>query len=65
MATSRCVKCDGVSFETVVGTPKNSKYKLLFHQCASCGGVVGVTEWNNIGTLIERLAERLRLRMDD
>lgn len=63
MAQSTCPKCGGHSFEIVENTPKNSLYKYLFIQCASCGSVVGVQDYYNIGTLLHRLAEKLHIKL--
>jgi hypothetical protein len=49
MATSTCVKCGGRHFELKEASPTNSQFKVNFVQCASCGGVVGVLDYYNIG----------------
>jgi hypothetical protein len=59
MATSTCVKCGNHGFELVERTPSRSEFKLSFIQCASCGGVVGVLDFFNIGYLLQRLAKKL------
>ena len=59
--TSTCVKCGSTIFETKEATPRGSNFKLIFVQCVSCGGVVGVTEFFNIGALIQTLAKKLGL----
>lgn len=59
MATSKCPKCDSVSFELKAGEPHGSKYKIMFIQCRSCGGVVGVTDYYNIPVLLEKIAKKL------
>ena len=56
MAVSKCVKCDGMFFELKEVTPRDSEFKLNFVQCATCGAVVGVLEYNNVGALLDRLA---------
>ncbi len=61
MATSNCVKCSSTSFEVVDSSPHNSNFKLQFVQCASCGSVVGVLEYFNIGALLEKLAKKLNV----
>lgn len=63
MARSTCMKCGHTKFELVQNTPKDSNFKLYFVQCASCGGVVGVQEWDNIGALIHRLAKALKISL--
>lgn len=64
MATSKCPVCQKTSFETVENTPRNSKYIVMFVQCASCGSVVGVLESYNIGNLIYKLADKLGIDLD-
>ncbi len=63
MAKSTCVKCGSHNFETVVNTPEQSKFQLLFIQCAECGNVVGVLDYFNIGTLIKQFAKRLHINL--
>lgn len=65
MATSsNCPKCGYNSYEQATELPKNCNYKLSFIRCSSCGTVVGVTEYYNIGALLYKLAEKLRIRLD-
>lgn len=66
MASSTCIKCSSHSFETREVTPNGSAFKLIFIQCSSCGGVVGVIDYFNIGHLLQqqnvvlqRIADRL------
>jgi ribosomal protein L37E len=60
MATSTCVKCGGTSFELAADkVPKGSQYKVHFVQCASCGGVVGVTDYYESSWLVQQLAKVL------
>ena len=56
MAQSTCVKCGNTRFELVLvdkPTLNGSKYKFNFVQCASCGGVIGVLDYENIGDRVE------------
>jgi len=53
MALSTCIKCGGTSFEVVEKEPRHSAFKLMFVQCSSCGGVVGVIEYENIGARLD------------
>jgi uncharacterized Zn finger protein len=62
---STCPACKKTSFEVVMEEPKGSNYKLLFTRCSACGAVVGVTEFYNIGTLLEKLAKKLNIRLHD
>ena len=59
MATSTCIKCGGRNFELELATPKGAAFKLYFVQCVSCGGVVGVQEFHNIGARIDRVEKAL------
>ncbi len=59
MAKSTCVKCGNTSFENVEQTPTNSNFVYVFIQCASCGGVVGVTDFVNIGAELQDLRKIL------
>ena len=59
MATSKCPKCDNTHFEMKENTPKDSNYRLLFVQCSSCGTVVGVMDYYNIGAKIREIEEEL------
>lgn len=60
MAYSTCVKCGSNRFEIRENTPAGSNYKLMFIQCSSCGGVVGVMDYYNIGAKIEELEKRIK-----
>jgi hypothetical protein len=58
---STCVKCGNTSFETKEAEPQGSHYKVVFVQCTKCGGVVGVMDFFNIGSLLQTLAKKLGL----
>lgn len=64
MATSTCIKCGHHRFE-LKEAPRlaNTDYKYQLVQCASCGGVVGVLDWLNIGALLERMAKALKINL--
>lgn len=61
MAISKCIKCDNTIFEMVEKEPNNARFKMMFVQCAKCGGVVGVTDYSNVPTLIRKLAKALKI----
>lgn len=63
MALSSCPKCGGHRFEMVTKEPSGSKFKVQFIQCASCGCVVGTSEYYNIGALLHKLAEKLNINL--
>ncbi len=60
MAVSTCPKCDSHRFETTVTEPHNSNFKLIFVQCSSCGAVVGVLDFFNIGNIIQQHSVALK-----
>lgn len=62
MAQSTCPKCESHSFEVVNVTPDNSRFTLMFVQCAECGAVVGTMDLRNIGEMISQLPDQLRSR---
>lgn len=61
--SSKCPKCEGTSFETEIETPKNSRFKLLFVRCASCGVVISVLDYYNIGAMLEKLGDKLGVNL--
>jgi len=52
MATSTCAKCGGTIFTVKEKEPANSNFVLQFVECSSCGTVVGVLNFYDIGSLI-------------
>ena len=62
--SSQCPKCSSTVFETVIETPKNSNFKLLFVRCEKCRTVVGVLDYYNIGKLIQSFAKKLNVDLD-
>jgi hypothetical protein len=61
MAISTCIKCGGTKFENKSVTPKGSNFVLTFIQCASCGGVVGVMDYYNLGQDIQEIKKVLHI----
>ena len=59
MASSTCVKCGETTFETKEVSPRNSPFKLTFVQCASCGGVIGVMDFYNIGNELQDIKKAI------
>lgn len=59
MATSRCPvsECGSTSFELKTFEPHGSSYKLSAIQCRTCGAIVGVMDYFNIGNLVHQLAK--------
>jgi hypothetical protein len=62
MAISTCTKCGGHLFEIRENEPRGSRFKLMFVQCSSCGGVVGVIDYYNIGAEIQEIKKKLGIR---
>lgn len=61
MARSKCGSCGSGSFELVEQSGiKNSKFKLHFVQCSSCGVPVGVMEYYNLGDKLEGMEKRIK-----
>lgn len=65
MARSSCPKCGGHRFEMSEFEPEHSRFKIMFIQCASCGTVVGVTDFHNIPVLLGKLAKKLGVKLFD
>lgn len=60
MATPNCPKCGSARFQlTDTSAIAGAQFKMAFVHCAACGAVVGVTDFQHVPTLIQRLAERL------
>lgn len=62
--SSKCPNCTSTSFEVALETPKHSNFKLQFIRCSSCGTVVGVLEYYNIGMLLHKLAKKIGFNLD-
>ena len=68
MAQTTCPKCGGGAFELQTAEPQGSTFILNFVQCSQCGAPVGVTEYHNIGAVLERveaLIDQIGGRMDE
>lgn len=63
MAISTCPKCESHSFEMKEHSPANSRLKVNFVQCSRCGAVVGVTDFNSVPLLLEKLAAKLGVKL--
>ena len=59
MAVSTCVRCGKMGFEMKVGEPTGSRYKVLYIQCKSCGGVAGVTDYQNTSVELDGLKKEV------
>ena len=63
MAMSSCPKCGTHRFEMKESSPAGSEFKIMFIQCASCGTVVGVTDFYNIPSLLGKIAKKLEINL--
>ena len=61
MATSTCPKCDHEFFEMEEAEPlgRGTKFRLHLVQCARCGAVVGVIDYVDLATTVQKINERL------
>lgn len=64
MARPKCGFCQGLRFEVSTIDPASANFKMLATICASCGAVLGVTEFFNIGALLKKLAQKLNVSLD-
>lgn len=64
MNDSKCPNCEATEFEVVNQTPINSNYELIFVRCHQCKTVVGVIDFYNVGTLIKKLAHKLKVDLE-
>lgn len=65
MAVSKCPResCNKSNFEVKELTVRDSPYRLVAIQCASCGSVVSVNEFLNIGSIISKIAEKIGVKI--
>jgi|WetSurMetagenome_2_1015567.scaffolds.fasta_scaffold207814_2 hypothetical protein len=63
MATSKCPKCDGTSFELKELKIKDSNFRINGIQCSHCGCVIGTSEYFNTSELILKLAKKLNINL--
>ena len=59
MARPKCPKCDHTQFESTPISPKNGNFKVLAVHCAKCGAIVGMADIQDVGSLVQSLAEGL------
>jgi transcription elongation factor Elf1 len=60
MACSKCPHCGSSSFELKEVEPSQSRYKLYFVQCSSCGAPFGITEYMNTTDMLKKQNEAIR-----
>jgi hypothetical protein len=64
MAAPNCPKCSSSSFEMQEIRVKGSNFKWNSIQCSSCGSVVGVVEFEYVGSLLRKFARKLGFDLD-
>ena len=62
MVMSTCTKCGGNSFEIVESEPSGTNFKYSYVQCSSCGGVIGVMDYYNIGEMLDKIHKKLGIK---
>ena len=65
MVKSKCSKCLSENFELAEVLPRNSKNKVTFIQCESCGTVVGVLDKYNVGLFVHEIAKKLGVNIEN
>ena len=60
---SICPRCGHSGFEIAEQKVSNAEYRFFAIRCSSCGCVVGTHEYNNIGNLINKLADKLNINL--
>lgn len=61
--SSKCPNCSSTSFETAIEEPSGSNFKLIFIRCSSCGTVVGTMDYYNIGSMLEKIGDKLGINL--
>jgi hypothetical protein len=59
MAEPTCIKCDGKTFQLTSVKPKGASIAFNMIHCSSCGGVVGVVDQTDIGSIVDDLHDKL------
>jgi predicted nucleic-acid-binding Zn-ribbon protein len=52
--STKCVKCDGLSFKLQEIAMQGAAYKMMAAQCTSCQTPFGITEFLNTGALLQK-----------
>jgi len=60
MALSTCIKCGGTTFELRQAEPAGAMYVVVYLQCMSCGGVAGITDYFDIGTVVKQMEAEVK-----
>ena len=66
MATSKCVKCGGSTFELAAPSqPQGSNVKVCLIQCNTCGGVVGAMSTKDIHQTVKEESDKIKAAIQD
>jgi ribosomal protein S27AE len=65
VAKPTCPNCGSTSFQNTDMMPTGSNFLLNFIHCSSCGAVVGVMDFHNIGEQIKDLARALGVKIPE
>lgn len=70
MPKPTCLKCNSHTFQLATLSPAGSNFKYQTVMCSSCGTVVGITDFYNIGetlrvleNMVLQIGEKLEIRM--
>ncbi len=64
MAKPTCAKCNSHNFQLATLSPGGSNFKYQAVMCSSCGTVVGITDFYNIGETL-RVLENMLLQIGE
>lgn len=59
---TKCGKCGGASWELAEIEPNGSDWKYQAIQCASCKVAIAVTDYFNLGAMIQDIKDHLGIR---
>ena len=63
MALPSCPKCSGHTFQQSEFSPSRGKFKLTAVHCSTCGAIVGVLDYYNLGNLLVTIGKKLGLNL--
>lgn len=59
-----CPKCESSMFQITKKKPSGSEEQFRFIHCNACGYIVGTHENYSISTLLYKLADKLKIKLD-
>jgi hypothetical protein len=63
MAIPTCPKCPSHIFAVTEFEPIGANFKHMAIHCSSCGAVVGVMDYYNIGNMLKMIGRKLGLNL--